>query len=151
LEQKSFQEEVKRFYREEYVNSTTVELVLDLIRRNFTVALLPDATSQEIERLSANNLDEILEAVRGKLRRFFRIHFLKEEVIRQAGKVEGQCVRCGDCCHRLTKCGAFSYDDEGKGHCGVHDTDLKPFQCRIFPLTKADQVGLSRCGYKIKD
>ena len=95
------------------------------------------------ERLTAAKRSRAVEDVRlrarqaqGKLRRFVRINFRKEEVVQQLALRRGDCNRCGACCEILFKCPFLKKHRDGTTSCGIYED--RPNQCRLFPIEKRD-------------
>lgn len=72
----------------------------------------------------------------GKLRRFVRANFRKDEVIESLSLRRGDCNRCGACCEILFKCPFLKKHDDGTTTCGIYED--RPNQCRLFPIEKRD-------------
>ncbi|MDQ1524260.1 MAG: uncharacterized protein QOE47_2184 [Pyrinomonadaceae bacterium] len=72
----------------------------------------------------------------GKLRRFVRIRFKKDEVIEALSLRRGDCNRCGDCCEILFKCPFLKKHGDGTTTCGIYED--RPSQCRLFPIDSRD-------------
>ena len=86
----------------------------------------------------------------GKIRRFYYHKFNRSYVIKAKEKRHGECARCGTCCKLLFKC-PFLDETQTPSMCKVHNT--RPFNCRIFPVDRADIAdknlvdSTKRCGY----
>ena len=72
----------------------------------------------------------------GKLRRFLRANFKKQEVIESLALRRGECNRCGACCEILFKCPFLKKHNDGTTTCGIYED--RPAQCRLFPIDKRD-------------
>ena len=74
--------------------------------------------------------------VHGKLRRFVRIRFRRDEVIEALSLRRGDCNRCGACCEILFKCPFLKKHRDGTTSCGIYED--RPTQCRLFPIDRRD-------------
>jgi len=72
----------------------------------------------------------------GKLRRFVRIRFRRDEVVESLSLRRGDCNRCGACCEILFKCPFLKKHGDGTTSCGIYED--RPSQCRLFPLDRRD-------------
>jgi hypothetical protein len=72
----------------------------------------------------------------GKLRRFVRINFRKDEVVEALALRRGECNRCGACCEILFKCPFLKKHGDGTTTCGIYQD--RPKQCRLFPIERRD-------------
>jgi len=72
----------------------------------------------------------------GKLRRFVRIRFKRDEVIAALALRRGDCNRCGACCEILFKCPFLKKHKDGATTCGIYED--RPNVCRLFPIDKRD-------------
>jgi hypothetical protein len=94
------------------------------------------------ERLAAKRTQAVADAkfrarqAHGKLRRFVRIRFKKEEVVEALALRRGDCNRCGACCEILFKCPFLKKHDDGTTTCGIYED--RPSQCRLFPIDQRD-------------
>jgi Fe-S-cluster containining protein len=94
------------------------------------------------ERLAAKRNRAVEDAklrarqAQGKLRRFVRIRFKREEVIEALSLRRGDCNRCGACCEMLFKCPFLKKHDDGTTTCGIYED--RPSQCRLFPIDRRD-------------
>ena len=95
------------------------------------------------ERLAAARRSRAVEAAsfrarqaQGKLRRFVRANFRKDEVIASLALRQGECNRCGACCEILFKCPFLKKHRDGTTTCGIYED--RPNQCRLFPIEKRD-------------
>ena len=95
------------------------------------------------ERLAAARRSRAVEAAsfrarqaQGKLRRFVRANFRKDEVIASLALRQGDCNRCGACCEILFKCPFLKKHRDGTTTCGIYED--RPNQCRLFPIEKRD-------------
>ena len=91
------------------------------------------------ERLAAKRAEAVADAkfrarqAHGKLRRFVRIRFKKNEALALR---RGDCNRCGACCEILFKCPFLKKHDDGTTTCGIYED--RPSQCRLFPIDARD-------------
>ena len=83
---------------------------------------------------------------------------------RSLGRREGECRRCGACCHlrslwpmsmvKPLRCPALGWTDEGLSGCVLHDH--RPGLCRVFPIDEADLAARNiirpdlPCGYRFR-
>ena len=94
------------------------------------------------ERLTAKRARAVEDAkfrakqAQGKLRRFVRIRFKRDEVIEALALRRGDCNRCGACCEILFKCPFLKKHGDGTTTCGIYED--RPTQCRLFPLDRRD-------------
>jgi hypothetical protein len=94
------------------------------------------------ERLTAKRARAVEDAkfrarqAHGKLRRFVRIRFKRDEVIKSLALRRGDCNRCGACCEILFKCPFLKKHGDGTTSCGIYED--RPSQCRLFPLDRRD-------------
>ncbi|HYY97480.1 MAG TPA: YkgJ family cysteine cluster protein [Pyrinomonadaceae bacterium] len=94
------------------------------------------------ERLAARRTRAVEDAkfrarqAHGKLRRFVRIRFKREEVIAALSLRRGDCNRCGACCEILFKCPFLKKHGDGTTTCGIYED--RPTQCRLFPIDRRD-------------
>ncbi|PYS79326.1 MAG: hypothetical protein DMF67_09400 [Acidobacteria bacterium] len=94
------------------------------------------------ERLTAKRARAVEDAkfrarqAQGKLRRFVRIRFRREEVVEALALRRGDCNRCGACCEILFKCPFLKKHRDGTTSCGIYED--RPSQCRLFPLDRRD-------------
>ena len=94
------------------------------------------------ERLAAKRAEAVADAkfrarqAHGKLRRFVRIRFKKDEVVEALSLRRGDCNRCGACCEILFKCPFLRKHDDGTTTCGIYED--RPNQCRLFPISGRD-------------
>ena len=94
------------------------------------------------ERLAARRNQTVEDAkfrarqAHGKLRRFVRIRFKKEEVVEALSLRRGDCNRCGECCEILFKCPFLKKHGDGTTTCGIYED--RPTQCRLFPIDRRD-------------
>ncbi|HEX8719716.1 MAG TPA: YkgJ family cysteine cluster protein [Pyrinomonadaceae bacterium] len=95
------------------------------------------------ERLAVKRNQAVADAkfrarqAHGKLRRFVRIRFKREEVIEALSLRRGDCNRCGACCEILFKCPFLRKHEDGTTTCGIYED--RPSQCRLFPLDRRDR------------
>ncbi len=93
-------------------------------------------------RLAAQRVRAVEESkfrarqVQGKLRRFVRINFRRDEVIEALSLRRGECNRCGACCEILFKCPFLKKHDDGTTTCGIYED--RPNQCRLYPIERRD-------------
>ncbi len=95
------------------------------------------------ERLAAAKRSRTVEDAKfrarqahGKLRRFVRANFRKQEVVASLALRQGECNRCGACCEILFKCPFLKKHRDGTTTCGIYED--RPNQCRLFPIEKRD-------------
>jgi hypothetical protein len=91
------------------------------------------------ERLRSRKLgDAKLRArqAQGKLRRFVRTNFKKEEIIAGLALRRGECNRCGACCELVFKCPFLKKQSDGSTICGIYEN--RPNSCRLFPTEARD-------------
>jgi hypothetical protein len=94
------------------------------------------------ERLAVKRNQAVADAkfrarqAHGKLRRFVRIRFKREEVIEALSLRRGDCNRCGACCEILFKCPFLRKHEDGTTTCGIYED--RPSQCRLFPIDRRD-------------
>ena len=94
------------------------------------------------ERLTAKRARAVEDAkfrarqAHGKLRRFVRIRFKRDEVIAALSLRRGDCNRCGACCEILFKCPFLKKAGDGTTTCGIYED--RPDQCRLFPIEPRD-------------
>ena len=94
------------------------------------------------ERLTAKRARAVEDAkfrakqAHGKIRRFVRIRFKREEVVEALSLRRGDCNRCGACCEILFKCPFLKKHGDGTTTCGIYED--RPTQCRLFPLDRRD-------------
>ena len=86
---------------------------------------------------------------RGKLRRFWLVHFRIGYIRRQLSARQGDCHQCGTCCNLLFTCPMLTKQKR----CLVYGT-CRPQVCKVFPINKRDisEVELcgGQCGYHFK-
>ena len=82
-----------------------------------------------------------LRRLRGVLRRFWLVHFRPGYVREMAGRLRGECTRCGDCCRILHRC---MFLKEG-AHCSIYSK--RPAQCRSFPIDERDLADVPTCAF----
>lgn len=91
----------------------------------------------------------------GTIRRFVWSVFRPGYVKRQLASRQGECSRCGVCCHLAWKCGCHEIKD-GLPSCSIYNVFRFP-NCTKFPIDHydiADRNAVSpdtRCGYYWKD
>src|SRR5437016_2892923 len=94
------------------------------------------------ERLTAKRARAVEDAkfrakqAHGKLRRFVRIRFRRDEVIAALALRRGDCNRCGACCEILFKCPFLKKHGDGTTSCGIYEH--RPSQCRLFTPDRRD-------------
>ncbi len=72
---------------------------------------------------------------RGKVRRFYKSHFAKEEVKKSLEKRKGECGQCGQCCKILFRC-PFLGEKYGKAYCKIYEWRFE--QCKLYPMEPKD-------------
>lgn len=84
--------------------------------------------------------------LKGKLRRFYMVHFRKTYVQNQLALREGQCRQCGTCCNLLITCPMHLKN----GHCLAYNI-CRPQSCKVFPIDQRDiqeaRLNNGACGY----
>lgn len=91
------------------------------------------------ERLRSRKLtDTKLRArqAQGKIRRFVKTNFRKQETIALLALRRGDCNRCGACCELVFKCPFLKKNADGASLCGIYEN--RPNSCRLFPIEKRD-------------
>lgn len=82
----------------------------------------------------------------GKLRRFVKTNFKKQEIIASLALRQGECNRCGACCELVFKCPFLKKQSDGTTICGIYEN--RPNQCRLFPTEQRDiQEVRGTCSY----
>jgi hypothetical protein len=101
------------------------------------------------DRLRSRKLDDAKLRARqaqGKLRRFVRTNFKKEEIIAGLALRRGECNRCGACCELVFKCPFLKKQSDGSTICGIYEN--RPNSCRLFPTEPRDlQEVRGTCSY----
>ena len=101
------------------------------------------------ERLRSRKLDDAKLRARqahGKLRRFVKTNFKKEEIIAGLALRRGECNRCGACCEMVFKCPFLKKQTDGSTICGIYEN--RPNSCRLFPTEQRDiQEVRGSCSY----
>ncbi|MBA2338995.1 MAG: YkgJ family cysteine cluster protein [Pyrinomonadaceae bacterium] len=103
----------------------------DHARRSFEERLAAAKRSRTVEDAKFR-----ARQAQGKLRRFVRINFRREDVIEALSLRRGDCNRCGACCEILFKCPFLKKDDDNTTTCGIYED--RPSQCRLFPIERRD-------------
>lgn len=77
--------------------------------------------------------------------------FNKREIHTSLKKRQGDCLRCGRCCHASFKCQHLEYDENGLSLCKVYDR--KPLMCSLYPYNENDYFYHLKptCGYQYHD
>lgn len=77
--------------------------------------------------------------------------FNKREIYTSLKRRQGNCLRCGRCCHASFKCQYLEYDENGLSLCKVYDR--KPLMCSLYPYNENDYFFhlKTTCGYKYDD
>lgn len=91
------------------------------------------------ERLRSRKLDDAKLRARqaqGKLRRFVRTNFKKDETVAGLALRRGDCNRCGACCELVFKCPFLKKLSDGSTLCGIYEN--RPNSCRLFPTEARD-------------
>ena len=100
-------------------------------------------------RAKAFHKSRFMVNTRGKLKRFWMVHFRKSYVREQLAAREGACRQCGTCCNLLFSCPMLTKDSL----CRVYGT-CRPEACKVFPIEQLDidEVKLcgGQCGYSFK-
>jgi hypothetical protein len=82
----------------------------------------------------------------GKIRRFVKTTFRKEDTIAALALRQGECNRCGACCELVFKCPFLKKNPDGTSMCGIYES--RPNSCRLFPIDKRDiQEVRGTCSY----
>jgi hypothetical protein len=92
-----------------------------------------------VERLRSRSINDAKFRARqahGKLRRFVRANFRKQDTIAALALRQGDCNRCGACCEILFKCPFLKKHEDGATTCGIYEN--RPNSCRLFPLENRD-------------
>jgi hypothetical protein len=101
------------------------------------------------ERLRSRKVEDARLRARqaqGKLRRFVRLKFKKDELIADLALRRGECNRCGACCELVFKCPFLKKQADGTTICGIYEN--RPNQCRLFPTEQRDiQEVRGTCSY----
>jgi hypothetical protein len=101
------------------------------------------------ERLRSRKIEDAKLRARqaqGKLRRFVRANFKKQEIVASLALRRGECNRCGACCELVFKCPFLKRQSEGTSLCGIYEN--RPNQCRLFPTEQRDiQEVRGTCSY----
>jgi Fe-S-cluster containining protein len=101
------------------------------------------------ERLRSRKIEDAKLRARqaqGKLRRFVRANFKKEEIVASLALRRGECNRCGACCELVFKCPFLKTQSDGTSLCGIYEN--RPNQCRLFPTEQRDiQEVRGTCSY----
>ena len=101
------------------------------------------------ERLRSRKVEDARLRARqaqGKLRRFVRQKFKKQELIAGLALRRGECNRCGACCELVFKCPFLKKQIDGTTICGIYEN--RPNQCRLFPTEQRDiQEVRGTCSY----
>jgi Putative zinc- or iron-chelating domain len=101
------------------------------------------------ERLRSRKLEDARFRARqaqGKLRRFVKTNFKKQEIIAGLALRRGECNRCGACCELVFKCPFLKKQSDGSSLCGIYEN--RPNQCRLFPTEQRDiQEVRGTCSY----
>ena len=76
--------------------------------------------------------------LRGVARRFFLNVFNKRYVHESLARRQGECRRCGVCCHLVANtCGALRFDKDGQSSCRLYTLYRLP-NCCSFPIDARD-------------
>jgi len=78
---------------------------------------------------------------KGKVRRFWLVHFRKGYVQRQLFVRQGDCHQCGTCCNLLFTCPMLTK----QRRCSVYGV-CRPQVCRVFPIDQRDIEEVKLCG-----
>ena len=101
------------------------------------------------ERLRSRKVEDARLRARqaqGKLRRYVRQKFKKQELIAGLALRRGECNRCGACCELVFKCPFLKKQLDGTTICGIYEN--RPNQCRLFPTEQRDIQELrGTCSY----
>jgi hypothetical protein len=101
------------------------------------------------DRLRSRKLDDAKLRARqaqGKLRRFVKTNFKREEIIAGLALRRGECNRCGACCELVYKCPFLKKQADGSTICGIYEN--RPNSCRLFPTEPRDLAEVrGTCSY----
>ena len=82
----------------------------------------------------------------GKLRRFYKSHFKKQEIERKINLRSGECDKCGRCCKILFRC-PFLVELGESTSCRIYEWRFS--QCRLYPIEPIDVTEIAgECTYK---
>jgi hypothetical protein len=95
--------------------------------------------------------------LKGVMRRFWLNLFCKRYVRESIAKRQGECRRCGVCCHLIAnKCGALKLGENGCSSCRIYRFYRLP-NCCTFPIDARDIADRDLiadgepCGYSFRD
>src|SRR4030095_7906890 len=91
------------------------------------------------ERLRSRKIEDAKLRARqaqGKLRRFVKANFKKQEIVAGIALRRGECNRCGACCELVFKCPFLKKNSDGSSTCGIYEN--RPNSCRLFPIEPRD-------------
>lgn len=105
---------------------------------------------QKVQQI-VQKIDIFCSAILLQTRRRFYYFFNKREIYTSLKKRQGNCLRCGRCCHASFKCQYLEYDENGLSLCKVYDR--KPLMCSLYPYNENDYFYhlKSSCGYRYDD
>jgi len=83
-----------------------------------------------------------LRLLRGKVRRWWLVHFRPRYVAAQLQRRRGRCVRCGECCRIVFRC---PWLRDGN-RCAIYPR--RALQCRMFPIDERDLEDVPRCSFR---
>jgi len=58
---------------------------------------------------------------------------------------EGQCQRCGACCHLPVRCWFLKQRSDGTQYCAIYH--FRPLNCRKYPRTEKEHITKCSCGF----
>jgi len=92
-------------------------------------------------------LDIFFPSLKHQIWRWTYYFFNKEEVTRSVEKRQGECKRCGGCCHTSIRCSSLSFDENGYAMCKEHDR--RPHMCKLYPFSGRDHFAhlKDKCGF----
>lgn len=96
----------------------------------------------------AQKIDIFCSAILLQAWRRMNYVFNKREIHSSLKRRQGNCLRCGRCCHASFKCQHLEYDENGLSLCKVYDR--KPLMCSLYPYNEKDYFSHLKptCGYK---
>ncbi len=89
-----------------------------------------------LKRLKQLTFKQRLIHFRGKVRRWWLIHFRPGYVKKALARRRGECTRLGTCCHLGYRCFFLKHDENACAMCSIYEK--RPQNCRIFPLDERD-------------
>jgi Fe-S-cluster containining protein len=58
---------------------------------------------------------------------------------------QGECQRCGACCHLPVRCWFLKQRADGTQYCAIYR--FRPLNCRKYPRTEQEHITKSSCGF----